>query len=279
MNQSSSNRIAAIDWLRGFVMILMAIDHSSLIWNSGRLSADSAYLLNPDATGPLWVPGTPLDSLQFYTRWITHLCAPTFLFLSGTSLAMSLEKRRTQGMAERELDKHLMIRGFVVLACEGVLTAMSGIALPFLQVLYAIGASMLAMIFLRRLPTSLLVALGLAWLAGSEFVLFHFFPLGETEPSLTQLLFFTAGEKGSLLVLYPMTHWLAMMLLGWALGRHLLARQRCEGRLANELSRGRCHRHLHLGSSAHEETTELCALVAGDASGNDQQHPAVSEIW
>jgi uncharacterized membrane protein len=228
MTSTPSNRIAAIDWLRGLVMILMAIDHSSLIWNGGRLAADSAYLLNPDSTGPLWVPGSPLDSLQFYTRWITHLCAPTFLFLSGTSLAMSLEKRRAQGMAESELDKHLVMRAVVILACEGVLTAMSGFALPFLQVLYAIGASMLAMTVLRRLPTSLLVALGLAWLAGSEVVLFHFFPLGETEPSVFQLLFFTAGEKGSLLVYYPMTHWLAMMLLGWAFGRHLLERPKTD---------------------------------------------------
>jgi uncharacterized membrane protein len=101
---------------------------------------------------------------------------------------------------------------------------LSGMVTPFLQVLYAIGASMIAMIFLRRLPTSVLVALGLAWLAGSELVLTHFFPIEQEGRSVFELLFFTAGEKGSLLVYYPMTHWLAMMLLGWAFGRYLLAR-------------------------------------------------------
>lgn len=224
MTDSSPNRIAAIDWMRGLVMILMAIDHASLTWNAGRLASDSAYLLDPENGGPLWVPGSPLDTFQFYTRWITHICAPTFLFLSGTSLAMSFEKRRARGMSDFELDKHLLIRAVVIFACEGLLSLMSGVAAPFLQVLYAIGASMIAMIFFRRLPTSLLVALGLAWLAGSELVLSHFFPIEQEGRSVFELLFFTAGEHGSLLVYYPMSHWLAMMLIGWAFGRYLLAR-------------------------------------------------------
>jgi uncharacterized membrane protein len=224
MNERPSTRIAAIDWMRGLVLILMAIDHASLTWNAGRLASDSAYLLDPESGGPLWIPGSVLDNLQFYTRWITHICAPTFLFLSGTSLAMSFEKRRAAGMTEFDLDKHLLIRAIVIFGCEGLLSMVSGMGEPFLQVLYAIGASMVAMIFFRRLPTSLLVAFGLAWLAGSELVLSYFYPIEATGRSVFELLFFTTGEKGSLLVYYPMTHWLAMMLLGWAFGRHLLAR-------------------------------------------------------
>jgi len=223
-------RIAAIDWMRGFVMILMAIDHASQTWNAGRLSADSVYLSNFDGTGPLWLAGSPLDEAQFYTRWITHLCAPTFLFLSGTSLAMSLEKRRRAGMAEREFDRHLLIRAGVVLACEGILSLMTGTGLWILQVLFAIGASMIAMVLLRRLPTAFLVFLGLGWLAGSELVLMHFFPLpwspgldGPTAGfSAVARLLFVPGYSESLIVMYPMTHWLAMMLLGWAFGRYLL---------------------------------------------------------
>ena len=224
MTQNPSNRVAAIDWLRGLAILLMALDHASLTWNAGRVAADSAYLLNPESTGPLWIPGSGLDAAQFYTRWITHLCAPIFIFLSGTSLAMSFEKRRAAGMRERDLDKHLLIRAIVIFGCEGLLSMMSGMCEPFLQVLFAIGASMIAMIFLRRLPTVFLLGLGLAWLAGSELVLFYFFPTGEGERSVFELLFFTAGARGDLLVYYPMTHWLAMMLLGWAFGRHLLAR-------------------------------------------------------
>lgn len=228
----ATSRIAAIDWMRGFVMILMAVDHASQTWNAGRVNADSAYLPSFDLTGPMWIPGTPLDEAQFYTRWITHLCAPTFLFLSGTSLAMSFEKRRRDGMSELELDRHLFVRAAVVMACELLLSAMAGVGVLMLQVLFAISASMLAMIGLRRLPTGVLLALGIGWLVGSELVLTQLFPIPETfSPdafSLPSLLLFVAGFDGSVLVLYPMSHWLAMMLLGWALGRHLLDRPATE---------------------------------------------------
>ena len=129
-----SPRLAAIDWMRGFVMILMAIDHASEMWNAGRLRADSAYLPNLDLTGPLWVPGSPLDEAQFYTRWITHLCAPTFLFLSGTSLAMSFEKRRARGMAESELDRHLLIRAVIAMAAPPIAKRAKLSAEPFLVI-------------------------------------------------------------------------------------------------------------------------------------------------
>lgn len=225
-----SHRIAAIDWMRGFVMILMAIDHASQTWNAGRVNADSAYLPNFDLTGPFWDPGTVLDEAQFFTRWITHLCAPTFLFLSGTSLAMSFEKRRAEGMPERELDRHLLIRAGVVLGCEALLSLMAGMGIAMLQVLFAIGTSMIAMVVLRRLPTALLLALGLGWLVGSEYVLMQFFPIPQSfspeSPafSLTTLMFFVPGFTESAIVFYPMTHWLAMMLIGWVFGRHLLDR-------------------------------------------------------
>lgn len=220
----TSDRIAAIDWMCGLVIALMAVDHASLLWNGGRVAADSAYLVDPATGGPLWVPGSPLDGAQFWTRWITHLCAPTFLFLSGTSLAMSLARRRAAGASEGGLDRHLLIRALVIFAFEGLITLVSGMGMPFLQVLWAIGAAILAMIVLRRLPTQLLLALGLAWLAGSELVLMRFFPPGGSDPSVVELALFTAGRHGSLFVLYPMTHWLAMMILGWAFGRHLLER-------------------------------------------------------
>ena len=229
----SSHRLAALDWMRGFVMVLMAIDHASQTWNAGRVSADSAYLMNLATGQAAWIPGTELDLAQFLTRWITHLCAPTFLFLSGTSLAMSLERRRAQGASELSLDRHLFIRALVIAGFEGLLTLLANQGVLILQVLYAISASMLAMIVLRRLPTRALLGLGLAWLAGSEFVVTTLFPpplapgaIAAAAPSLLARLFLVPGLTGPAYVLYPMTHWLAMMLLGWAFGRHLLERKR-----------------------------------------------------
>lgn len=215
-------------------MVLMAVDHASQTWNAGRVSADSAYLLDLATGSPAWIPGTELDLAQFLTRWITHLCAPTFLFLSGASLAMSLERRRGEGASEGSLDRHLLVRALVILGFEGLLTLLAGQGVLILQVLYAIGASMLAMIVLRRLPKRGLLALGLAWLVGSELVLSRFFPgaiagaVGDAStaaPGLLARLFFVPGHSAPVYVLYPMTHWLAMMLLGWAFGRHLLERR------------------------------------------------------
>lgn len=226
----AGTRLAALDWMRGFVMVLMAVDHASATWNAGRLSADSAYLLDPQTGAPAWIPGSELDLAQFLTRWITHLCAPTFLFLSGTSLAMSLERRRADGASELGLDRHLAIRAAVILAFEGILTLLAAQGVLVLQVLYAIGTSMLAMILLRRLPTFALLALGLGWLAGSELVLMAWFPppaaqsAATVAPPLVARLLFIPGFSSPAFVLYPMAHWLAMMLLGWAFGRHLLAR-------------------------------------------------------
>ncbi|MBY0401422.1 heparan-alpha-glucosaminide N-acetyltransferase domain-containing protein [Myxococcota bacterium] len=219
-----AHRLAALDWMRGFVMILMAVDHASATWNGGRVAADSAYLLDPATGGPAWIPGTTLDLAQFLTRWITHLCAPTFLFLSGTSLAMSLERRRAQGASEVSLDRHLLMRAAVILALEGLLTLLAGQGVLLLQVLYAIGTSMLAMIILRRLPTRALLFVGLAWLVGSELVVTALYPPPAADTSLLGRLLFVPGFYSGVYVLYPMTHWLAMMLLGWAFGRHLLGR-------------------------------------------------------
>ncbi|WP_292928701.1 heparan-alpha-glucosaminide N-acetyltransferase domain-containing protein [Nitrosomonas sp.] len=85
----NAQRIAAIDWLRGIVMILMALDHTSWFFNTNRIFADSVLLYE---SGDLFATD------QFLTRWITHICAPTFVFLAGTSIAISNIQRREQGV-------------------------------------------------------------------------------------------------------------------------------------------------------------------------------------
>ena len=155
---SAEQRWVAIDWLRGFVMILMAIDHASATFNAGRLAVDSMY---PVAAFFVqgWEPGTVLDGAQFFTRWITHLCAPTFLFLSGTSLAISVAGRTARGASPGAIDRHLVARGrrpdrtskrfWLSLGPSG----QAGRYFLVLQVLFAIGASLIAMAALRRLPS------------------------------------------------------------------------------------------------------------------------------
>ena len=79
------HRIATIDWMRGLVMVLMVIDHASMAFDGHHLAQDSA--MYPEAAT------MALPAAEFFTRWMTHLCAPTFVFLAGTALALSVERR------------------------------------------------------------------------------------------------------------------------------------------------------------------------------------------
>lgn len=203
-------------------MLLMAVDHSSGEFNAGRLITDSAIF---------YKPGTPLPALQFITRWITHLCAPTFVFLAGASLALSLGRRIERGESPASIDRHLLVRGVIIVALEVV---PSYFWMPpgkfLLQVLYAIGTAYLCMIPLRRLPVSLLVALAVALLVLGEAVIgFAGWGPPDKTPLLATLLL-SAGSRGPVIVAYPTLPWLAILLLGWGFG-HLLRR----GTSANKL--------------------------------------------
>jgi uncharacterized membrane protein len=210
-----SGRLLALDALRGLVMIVMTLDHASAVFNAGRLMNDGAALHQA---------GTPLPAAQFLTRWVTHLCAPTFVFLAGAALALSVERRRAQGEPEGRLDCFILTRGLLLVALEPLW--MSPVFVPgsvLLQVLWAIGAGLVAMVVLRRLPTPALVAGALLLLVGGEALAGLALLAGAGEPTLPAALLVTGGRFGRLIVAYPLLPWLAMMMLGWAFGRWLPA--------------------------------------------------------
>ncbi len=102
-------RLVALDWMRGLVMMLMALDHSSGEFNAGRLFTDGVFV---------YQAGTALPTAQFLTRWVTHLCAPTFVFLAGASLALQVGRRTASGESAWAIDRHLLIRGLVIAGFE-----------------------------------------------------------------------------------------------------------------------------------------------------------------
>jgi uncharacterized membrane protein len=213
----AKNRLAAIDVMRGIVMILMTIDHASEAFNGGRLMTDSVGM---------WTPGMALPAGQFLTRWITHLCAPTFVLLAGTALALSTDSRTRRGETPGDIDRHIAIRGVLLVALDAVWMSMA-ILSPgrvLFQVLYAIGAALLFMIPLRRLSDRALLAAGLSLAAIDEplallLVKTH---LSGTLPAA--LLVVPGGFlDGHFIVGYPALPWLAIMCVGWVLGRRLLA--------------------------------------------------------
>lgn len=207
-----SVRIAAIDWMRGWVMVLMVIDHASMAFDGSHLSEDSAMYPNA-ATMPL-PPG------EFLTRWITHLCAPTFVFLAGTALALSIERRVASGAAAWDIDRGILVRGAIIALLDPTVVSLGSGRWTF-QVLLAIGLSMMCMAALRHLPSWALVALGLGWIALGEIpTAMVWQPPGPSSPEAA-LVMATYGTD-AMVIKYPLFPWLAMMMLGWVFGRHVI---------------------------------------------------------
>jgi uncharacterized membrane protein len=210
-------RVIALDWMRGLVMVLMTVDHASEMFNSGRLVTDAFFL---------YKPGTSLPVVQFLVRWVTHLCAPTFVFLAGASLALSTTKRLRAGESEASIDRSILIRGLLIAALDPLW--MSWVFTPgsiLLQVLFAIGTSFICMVPLRRLRSGTLAYLALGSMLFSEAIigalLKHF---GGSMP-LPMALVLSGGIFGKLIVGYPLLPWLAIMMLGWVFGRLMLRPQ------------------------------------------------------
>nr|MBA2561988.1 DUF1624 domain-containing protein [Chitinophagaceae bacterium] len=143
-----SKRINSIDLLRGLVMIIMALDHTRDFFHSQAFTDDP---LNLSTTTPL----------LFFTRWITHFCAPVFVFLAGTSVYL-------QGLRKdkKELSLFLIKRGIWLIFIE---LFVFGLALTFditfsafiLQVIWAIGISMILLSLVIWLPFTAIFIVGL----------------------------------------------------------------------------------------------------------------------
>jgi len=209
------SRQLPLDWLRGLVMVLMTIDHASGEFNAGRLFTDATFM---------YQPGTHLDVAQFLTRWITHLCAPTFVFLAGYVLQVSVRRRQAKGDSEGSITRFIVIRGVIIAALDPlwmIIVFRPPNGLIVLQVLYAIGMSFIAMAFLRRLPPLTIGVIGLVLVFAVE-------PLAALVPATGPLhvvgtLLVAAGPLPPFIVGYPVVPWLAIMMMGW--GTAEVARQ------------------------------------------------------
>ncbi|MET0794255.1 MAG: heparan-alpha-glucosaminide N-acetyltransferase domain-containing protein, partial [Polyangiaceae bacterium] len=206
----------------------MAVDHSSGAFNARRLFTDSVTLYHP---------GQPLPPLQFFVRWISHLCAPTFVLLAGFGLAFTVRKELSRGKSQFSIDRYLLTRGLLMAAFE---LWISYFVMPkgmlLLQVLYAMGTSYVLMIPLRRLPNTLCFALSLSAIVLLELlsgVLGSYF--GQ-QPPLWVTLLFVPGDPAPLVVAYPTLHWLALMLLGWSFGTYLFVRPQTASQLTKKLA-------------------------------------------
>ena len=196
-------RVASIDILRGLVMVLMALDHVRDFFTSVRFD--------------------PLDLSQtsaplFLTRWVTHFCAPTFVLLAGVSAYLM-----SQRCSRAELSRFLFTRGLWLVALEVTLISLvwtfnvrydHGL---FLQVIWAIGVSMMVLALLVHLPMRAIVLFSFVVICGHNF-LDSIQPQDLGAGSSLWSVLHVFGPIPHAFVAYPLIPWIAVMSLGYCIG-------------------------------------------------------------
>src|ERR1044071_8849586 len=142
----TKNRIYSIDILRGAVMIIMALDHTRDFFHF------DAFVHDPLALATT----TPI---LYFTRWITHFCAPVFVFLAGTSIYLQSQRK-----SRKELSAFLIKRGLWLMGIEIVVMSFAFTFNPhfnfiIFQVIWAIGVSMALLGLLIWLPFHTILSL------------------------------------------------------------------------------------------------------------------------
>jgi uncharacterized membrane protein len=204
LTRSGAARLDAIDMLRGLVIAIMVLDHARDYFHF------YAFRFDPTDPAKTW-------PFLFATRWVTHLCAATFVFLAGVSIFFQKANGKTGG----SLSAFLVKRGLWLILLECTVIGFGfnfGEPFLFLQVIWAIGASMICMAAIARLPERWVLAIGLAILLLYPFAVPA--TAGATGvASVIRTLAIAPGMIGTeVLAFYAFVPWLAVMCLGFGLG-------------------------------------------------------------
>jgi uncharacterized membrane protein len=214
LNRAGVPRLDAIDMLRGLVIALMVLDHVRDFFHA------DAFVFDP--TDP--VRTTPL---LYATRWVTHLCAPTFVFLAGVSAYL----QGVNGKDRPTLSRFLLTRGLWLVLLEVTIVSFGfSFALPFLflQVIWAIGVSMVILAGLIWLSPRVVLGVGVVIVAGHGLL----GPINAADLGAFGLAWQLALEPGPLpmgFIPYPALPWLGVMCLGYGLG-HVFGKPAAERR-------------------------------------------------
>jgi len=205
LTRSGAARLDAIDMLRGLVIAIMVLDHARDFFHY------YAFRFDPTDATQTW-------PLLFATRWVTHLCAATFVFLSGVSIYF----QKANGKTGNTLSAFLVKRGLwlVFLECTVVTFGFNmGEPFLFLQVIWAIGMSMICMAALARLPSRWVLAIGIVLLFGYQLVATATAGASGAWGVLRALAIGTAFyQEAHVLAFYAVIPWLSVMCLGFGLG-------------------------------------------------------------
>lgn len=207
----SGGRIASIDVLRGLVMVFMLIDH-----------VREAIYLHMQVGDPMDVAAT--SPALFFTRLLAHLCAPTFVFLTGLGAWLYANPARGAPRSAREF---LLKRGLLIIALELTVInfAWTGDIPPhtlWLQVMWAIGISMVVLALVSGLPRWLLATIGFTIVFGHNLLTPIHFPPGHPLFAIWTILheraFLVPEGALRIKVTYPVLPWIGVILLGYVAG-------------------------------------------------------------
>ncbi|AUP81040.1 DUF1624 domain-containing protein [Flavivirga eckloniae] len=209
MTQVKSTRIESIDILRGLVMVIMALDHVRDYFHYGAFFSDPTNL---ETTTPF----------LFFTRFITHYCAPVFIFLAGTSAFLYGSKK-----TKHQLFKFLITRGFWLIFLAFVVNNFVWkfditYSVIILQVIWAIGLCMILLSFIIFFPIRILLVIGFILVAGHN-MLDGIVMQGTSFKSIVWYIlhqsqfFIPIGDKMYAFA-YPIIPWFGLITLGYCLG-------------------------------------------------------------
>ena len=201
----------SIDALRGLVMVFMLLDH-----------VRETFFLHAQVSDPMDVTST--GPALFFSRLLSHLCAPVFVFLTGLS-AFLYASKQVDGRATASA--FLFKRGLFLVVLELTLVNFAWTfqfppSVIYLQVIWAIGLSMIALAALVWLPRAVLVAIGLALVAGHNLLDDVHFAAGHALSVPWAILhdrgWIDAAEGLRLRTSYPVLPWIGVIALGYAAG-------------------------------------------------------------
>ena len=216
------SRIDSVDLLRGLVMVFMLIDHTRDFVHRETFFFDPADM-------------TRTYPALFFTRWITHFCAPIFVFLAGSSIYFRLARRKSKA----EMSRFLVTRGLWLIVLEFTVIRFLvfwnldyGQFLGFAQVIWVFGWSMILLAGLIHLPVRAVAAFGIVMIVGHNLLDSLRVPPwqgpGTPIPGLGGSLWMILHQQGVLLpfgfpgpiwfILYPLIPWLGVMAVGYAMG-------------------------------------------------------------
>jgi len=222
--KSVQTRLDSIDLLRGIVMVVMMLDHTR----------DFVHYAQIQGFDPTDLTHTSVK--LFFTRWITHYCAPIFVFLAGTGAYLKLAR----GKSKRDLTRFLITRGLWLVFLEFTVVrigAFLNVDYRFLgvaQVIWVIGVSMIVLAGLIHLPLKVVAAFGLLMIAFHN-LLDRFHVQGWQGPESPAPGFWTkvfillhqgfepfpvlGWPSPVVFVIYPLIPWIGVMALGYAFGK------------------------------------------------------------